>query len=176
MDWKFVADILLHIGIISSLIVVLFFTYTVSVEKEVVRERLSSIITSFSDTIYIFVPNNLLDYITHVKITPPDLHIEDEKIDQYNRELEFKAGVMIGSLLILSIIVAFWLSKKYEFSFKHLLLENLIIGGFVLATELYFFHFVASKYIPIDENFIKKTVVQSLINFTNQNDENENHI
>jgi len=163
MYWKFIANILLHVGFISALIGTFFFTYGAYIEQKVVKRQIADIVTNFTSEIQLIEPNilkQLAPLINNLKV--PDSSVQDAQIDASNLFLIKEAAMVLGILLIICLVSAYFISKKYNFEFMDLIKENLIIVFFVFLTEFSFLTFIGQYYRSADPNFVKLQIVNVL--------------
>jgi len=156
-----IANVLMAVIFISSLIGTLFFTLGARLEKKVVDQQVKSIIDDILRTISILDHKNILGNFAD-KIEKPDLSEADKKVAKANKKLMINAAILIASLLVVGLVVCFALSKIFKFSFLELLRKNLIILVFIAITEILFLYFIGTKYIGTDSNFIKKVSLYAI--------------
>ena len=158
---------ILHVVLISVFIGIFFFTYASRVEQNIVKERSREIVRDITNDIKTFAPKGSISFLGKIanQIQPPDLREEDKEVEEKNKALLEKATKVLAVLFVVGISVSLFLSYKYGFSFKTLLIHNFIILFFVALTEFSFLTFFAQNYITIDSNFVKYKTLDTLIKF-----------
>ena len=164
MDGYNIANILLHVILISSFLVIFFFTYASKVEKQIVQNQSTAVVQDVLDDILVILPDSAVATIgEHVQnITPPDMSDEDNDVKIKNHELYMKTVKQIAALFVIGMIVIYIMSKVYKFSMKDLLVHNLIILFFVAVTEFAFLRYFAKNYSTIDSNYVKYVALKTI--------------
>lgn len=161
-----------NLFIISSYLIVvpsLFFTYGSYIEQQVVKTQIIRIIDDIKDSAYI------------LGITIPSLDITidkslDAQVEKQNRELIIMAVItlMIASFIgYISVIYLWW--RKKSFSFKGMLVRDVILLLLIVLVEIIFFTVVSKNYRSIDVNTVKYHILTDLANKVNPNGTNINY-
>ncbi len=81
-----------------------------------------------------------------------------------NKSVLFKAvGANIAFLIVVAGIIYYLYDKSDKtFTIKDILIKNAIILIFVGLTEFTFLKFFGSKYLSLDPNIVKRTIVQNI--------------
>ena len=162
-----IADILLHVILISSFLVIFFFTYASKVEKEIVVRQSTDIVKDVIQSTTVILPDAVIKDMStllseHGKKS--DMSDEDAEIEKANKELLDNTVKTIGIVCVVGIICVYIMSKVYKFSMTDLVVHNLIIVSFVALTEFLFLTYFAKNYDSIDANFVKYKVLQTINN------------
>jgi hypothetical protein len=161
-----IANILLHVILISSFLVVFFFTYASRVEREIVENQSKTIVTDIMKEITVFVPSEAMPDIKEGvrTIQSPDMKAQDDQVKAANAALFKKTLTQISVVVIVGMLCVFIMSKVFKFSMSELLVHNLIILVFVAITEFVFLTYFAKNYRTIDSNYIKYTALKAIEN------------
>lgn len=161
-----IANIILHVVFISSFLGIFFFTYASKVEESIAKAQISFLVSQMGTNL------NLLPNVTKAEIKKSldgvnlNMQEQDDAVEESNKKLLKLAFTVIGVTLLVGLAVVFLMSRKYGFSFMHLLKENLYILVFIALTEYCFLTFLAQKFISIDPNYVKRklaTVLQESV-------------
>lgn len=185
IDWGHIfsaqglSNLLLHVALIASLVVIFFFTYGSKVEREVVNRQTKFLVDNFTQGT-VLLPDDtrkaLKESINNMKV--PNMKKADEEAAANNKKLVNKVTMMIGSLLaIVSVVVGglWWMSRgnasgfMKEFSLKRLAIDNLVLIASVGITEFIFTTFVIKNYLSADPNFVSKKMVETTQGWTMNN-------
>ena len=159
------SNIILSVVLISSFIIIFFFTYASFVEKNIVKNRCKTIVEDLTGTVKHIIPPEYLKYIQDniSNIKPPDLIEEDKDVNENNNLLMKKSIKILLVILCIGFSTVFILHRIYKFPLKQLLITNLITLLFVALTEFSFLTFFAQNYITIDSNFIKYKIIDVIV-------------
>jgi len=174
-----IANIILHVTLISTFIGIFFFTYGSHIEENIVKKQVAFLIEDNKEVASL-IPNDskqkIIDSINNIKL---DLAEDDKKAAEQNKKLLIKAVKILSIVLVIGIAIVWKMSKMYNFNFIHLLKENLIILCFVALTEFSFLTFFAQNYLSIDPNIIRRRCITIIgdnklpINLTKNKDMDE---
>ena len=162
-----IANLLLHVILISSFLVIFFFTYASKVEEQIVVRQSTALVQDTIQSMTALVPDSVMDDISTnlvTKLQVPDMSKEDIAIEASNKELLSSTIKMIGIVFVIGIVVVFAMSRFYRFSMTELVIHNLIIVSFVALTEFSFLTYFAKNYDTIDANFVKYKVLETINN------------
>lgn len=156
-----IANTILGLILISSFVVIFFFTYGSKVEGEIVKKQSINIVNDLMDTAdHVLTPEIKKNIVKD--IVAPDMTSEDDIVKKSNAILMRKAFSVIGIVFVIGIILVTIMSFVYKFSLKDLIIHNLIILVFIGLTEFVFLTFFAQNYITIDSSYIKLRTLQSV--------------
>lgn len=166
MSWEilnrdYLANLLLHVGFMAALIGVFFFTYGSYIEKTVTVNQIEGVVDGYFTSFNLVASpdQKATAAAMAAQLTPPDSSDADAEVAASNQSLLTKAAIVLSSLLIGSLILAFIVSRK---TFFELVKENILIVIAVACTEFCFSTFIIAKYKAIDPNYVKLQVVQAL--------------
>lgn len=157
-----IANVVLHVILIASFIVMFFFTYGSKVEGEIVKKQCTAIVDDIMADVGVFLPANV--QIPTSGLTAPDMTELDEKVAVANRELMQRTLRLMSIVFVVGFVIIVSMSIAFKFSLKDLLVHNAITLLFVALTEFVFLTFFAKNYITIDASFIKYKALVSLKN------------
>lgn len=164
---KEIANIILHIIFIATFLTIFFFTYTASVEKQMVKNQVGLILKNLFNNAKYIDDNIKLEIGSKINtLEPPDLSQEDKETKKNNEEIFNNAIKMIVIGSTISLIISYYLFKldsdPNKGSFYNLLKENVVLLMSVAFTEFMFLNLISKNYVYGDANFIKKQILITL--------------
>lgn len=171
-----VANVLMHVVLLSTFVAVLFFTYGSKIERSVVQKQTTFIVDSLTrDVKAVMTPSQLESLKPYLNryLKVPDMSTEDQLASQKNQALVEQSIRWVGGIVLVGMvgIGLLWImgqtlwQGQYSWSLPHLIKENLITLLFVAITEIFFLTFIAQNFKSADPNSVKLDVIQSLQNF-----------
>lgn len=158
-----IANIILHVILISALISIFFFTYAAKIEEQIVKEQVEHIIVDLVDPVNMLSPEyQKVAKMSVQALVAPNMDELDKKVADNNKQLLKKVIMLMSVIIIVGVFIVYKMSKKYNFDFKELMKHNAIILVFVLLTEVSFITFIAKNHRIGDSNFVKKTILVEL--------------
>lgn len=166
---EMISDIIIYVILVCNILTILFFTLVKDVEGEIVKEQINNILSDIIPKIKInkdinFMKNNinkLDEFLNNFEIKLisnfDKLGINEEienKIKKNNEEIFKKSMVSLLILNVVCFIILILLWKFNKFDFVYYLKKNLILGIFVIFTELIFLYIISKKYIYIDKKYV----------------------
>ena len=175
----YVSNIIMHIILISVFIGIFFFTYGTYLQKEIVKIQVEYLVNDLLSTVKVFIPKS--EKIKR-QIREFDIKIDesqDEKVTEKNNQTKFKAFLAIFTLLACGILIILAISKLMnmgkmthkQFWFK-LFKYNIIMIFFIIITR-FLFTSIAKKYMLINTNKLRKSVIDNVINYFEKEDNNK---
>ncbi len=162
-----IANILLHVILISSFLVIFFFTYASKVEKQIVERQSTALVKDvIQSTTEIFPEIAMKEINTQFieNLKAPEMAAVDAEIEASNKALFDKTIKIIVVVFILGIIIVYIMSRVYNFSMSEIIIHNVIILVFVGLTEFLFLTHIAKNYDTIDSNFVKYKILETINN------------
>lgn len=162
-----IANILLHVILISAFLVVFFFTYAARVESEIVESQSKAIVKDIADEVKILLPDAYINKLGSSidSIQSPDMRDEDQKVKEANDKLKADVIRVITIVIFIGLTVVWLISHFYgnkQFTFTGIVTHNIIILAFVALTEFVFLNYFARNYISIDSNYVKYVILKTL--------------
>ena len=104
----------------------------------------------------------ITNYINNIKL--PDLSKEDNDINNINNNIIYNVIKINLLFIIVSIGILYYVYKKSNNSFdlEQIISNNLVILLFIGLTEFLFLTFFGSKFISIDPNQTKLSILKSI--------------
>jgi hypothetical protein len=173
-----IANIILHITLISCFIALFFFTYGCIVEEEILKNNIQFLadnLTQNSNLIPQKIKNELKGELEKIQIS----NKSDENADKQNKKIILLTVEIFVPVFVVGILIIFIIYKISKYDYKKLIKDNLIILFFVGLTEFIFFTFYIKKYISINPNHIKKEVIKNISNIVKEEEQifiNENNL
>lgn len=160
-----IVNIVVGITLFSIFLSVFYFTYTKTVEEEILNIQIKNLVNNLSSGIKKLNLNQ--DDIKKVinSIELPDLSKADQEVEEHNNELKTKAAFIFGIIGLVCIIILFVFSYFYKVDIKNILLINLMLLVFVGVTEWFFLNYIAKSYMSLDINMVKKLLVEEIEKF-----------
>jgi hypothetical protein len=164
LNIKDIALILLNIAFVATFLTIFFFTYASKVEKNIVESQMQYITNNFLDNISLFIPDNkrklISSMLNNVKI--PDLSSQDNKVRENNNKIMYSAFKIVLGFFLSTILVTALLSYYYDFSYKEIFLQSLLIIAVVATIEYSFLTKFGSRFISADVNFVKYKIIDTI--------------
>ena len=161
IDLHMVLTIITSVGMIMLFLGIFFFGYASIIEQEIVTIN-TNIVTT--DLLNIIEP--LLDKSTKsdilMNLNYPDMSKEDDEVSAINKDLVMKAGISLGIIFIVSLVIGFILAYLYKYKILEILGINFIILICIGLTEFSFLHLIPKKFISADTNFIRYTFLMKM--------------
>ena len=164
-----IANITMHVSLIALMIGIFYFTYVPVVEKQVVKREVGDVMDSIANDIHSLIPKedlNALKPIIDQYIQAPNMRKQDAEAAAKNKALMFKAAKYLGILLAVSAVVVLGIWYFYGLDMTDLLITNGILLVVVGITYFTFVTFVIKNYRSTDPNFVKRAIVQTLLDFS----------
>jgi len=166
-------DIILYVIIVVNILTILFFTLVKDVEKEIVQTQINNILDSIlidekslgETTFYNNIPikkYNLIKQNIISKLNSFPVNQEEDKIKKHNEEIFKNSMIFLAILNVIGIIVLFFLWKYKSFDIIYYLKKNLVLGIFVVLTEILFLYIISKNYIYIDKKYIIKKLQEKI--------------
>jgi len=165
-------------------IAVFFFVFTAHVERTVTVKAVRSAVNSFTSDLTILLPEAESQRISSLlqNMSIPDLAKDDEKAKQMNAKLQKKTYFILGLTALGCILIVVFTyigmrSKAHhskgdaaKAGVDYPSMGNVIFiacMGFigVIIAEFVFLYTVGYFYEPLDNNQVKRSVIDSLLNF-----------
>lgn len=171
-----IANIITHVALIAVLIIVIFFTFGLRIEHQVVEREIKYLIQKVLDPLSRVYP----DIIQHKNefvaqmVIPPDSPEVIKEIDDHNKKLKLETLKYLVALILITLIAVLVIAWKFtrvsegkvlsykEFLFK-LVKYNIVTLIFVAAVYIGFTYFIGHNFIYIDYNQINSTIIKKLI-------------
>jgi hypothetical protein len=165
----YVINITLHILILFTFLTIFFFAYISQIEKKSIDDVLQNAI---SDQMNEFL-TKLEEMQTKLPYTVDwnalykfGKTVQQETIGEYpdvtqnHRNLMILASCGIAGIFLF-LIGAYIYSRYmgYEVPLKRIIIENIAVFAFVGVIEMFFFMYVASKYVPVTPDILGKSVL-----------------
>ena len=167
----FIANILIHIAVMSSFLTIFFFTIAANQEKNILEEQINFILNSlvgntlkpFSDTQKDTIKNNLNDTMNKAR---DNLKSADEKVKKQNNTIIKKAfkflGILVGIIAVIIIFMGIYFKWNKD-NWMFLLISATMGLFFVAAIETLFLFLIAKGYYSVDPRKIKKKIVDKFL-------------
>jgi hypothetical protein len=171
-----IANIITHVALIAVLIIVIFFTYGLKVEHQVVEREIKYLIKKVLDPVSQVYPDIVKhkdEYASQIVITPDSPEVIKE-IDDHNKELKLQTLKYLVGLILVTLIAVLIIAWKFTrvsdgkvLTYKQFLVKlvkyNIVTLIFVAAVYIGFTYFIGHNFIYIDYHRINSTVIQKLI-------------
>ena len=164
---KTTITILIRVLFASIFLIIFFFKYLKKIEEAVIINHVNFIIDSLLDDILPFIPPKnreaIYNYINSLNLTV-DKSADITSINSNTLLLQKSISVITELTIVIIIIIAvIYLFNKEKLNpyLPQIVIENLIIAGFIALTISTFLNSFATKFILINPNQIK----YNLLNF-----------
>jgi len=171
-----IANIITHVAFIAVLIIVIFFTFGLKIENQIVEREINYLIKKILDPlskIYPDVIKHKNEFIAQMVI-PPDSPEVIKEIDDHNKDLKLKTLKYLIALVFIALIAVLVIAWKFSrvsdgriSSYKEFLLKlvkyNIVTLIFVAVVYIGFIYFIGQNFIYVDYNQINSTIIKKLI-------------
>jgi len=171
------SNVILHIILISVFIGIFFFTYGSYIERKVIEQQISLLVSDLFTSGKILYPEitgffkKVLDINKNInKNKNNNTSEEDKKVIENNNKVLKKAFTVISVGIIIGLFLIIIISKKLnregltEKAFWIKLLKyNVVALIFIGMTEFIFATFFVKNYMSIDINRLKKSLIDTII-------------
>lgn len=165
-SYEDIANIMLHILLMAIFIMVYFFTYGVYLEQEIAKKQVNDITSDFIRDIKTVTPTLAPILQTHFSnIIYPNLSEEDKLAAQRNKTLRNRAVIFISGFALVLFMVIVYLVTTYNINITDIIITNIISFVVVALTYFVFATYIVANYKSVDTNFIKKSFVQTLVDY-----------
>ena len=166
----------MHIILISVFIGIFFFTYGIFLQKEIIKIHIEYIVNDLITSVKVFMPKSekVKKYIRDYDIKIDES--QDEKVRDKNKYTLIKGFISIFIFAIIGLLIILAVSKKMnrenmthtQFWFK-LLKYNIITLVFIALTQFIFVSYFFKKFMLINTNKLKKSIIDNIINYFTKN-------
>jgi hypothetical protein len=171
-----IANIITHVALIAVLIIVIFFTFGLKIENQVVERETTYLIKKILNPVSNIYPDIIKqkNEFTAQLVIPPDSQEVIEDIDKHNKELKHQTLKYITVLILITLIIVLVIAWKFTrvsdvklLTYKDFLTKlvkyNIVTLIFVAAVYMGFTYFIGHNYIYIDYYKINSTIIKKLI-------------
>lgn len=164
------ADLIIHVALIATFIIVFFFSYASMIEKKIVSDQTSEIIAIFTERMSAFLSDEQNAKVRSLLKTtdPPDLSAIDAQVAKSNSALELKATwsmiIYLGASLVLVSILYYYGS----FNIRPLFIKNFFALGAIALVDFLFISFFARNYKPSDYSLVEKSFYKTVGEWANE--------
>lgn len=158
--------VILNATLVSSFICIFFFTYVTDVEKQLFMSQVDRILNSAYDSVKLFLTPQMKSHIIAAidnRTDQASLEHVDRKIKLSNQKLRNLTYLITFVLVLTGLIVSYHLCVQHNLNFYKILGNNVIILLGIALIEYIFATHIVTRYIYIDSNFVKKTVIDVLL-------------
>ena len=168
------SDVIIYVILVCNILTILFFTLVKDIEGEIVKQQINYLLDDIFPNVQINNKLNNINFIkdeniinilltlqnnikTNITSNFNKIGINEEieiKIKQNNEEIFKKSMFALIILNISCFIILLILWKFNKYNFLYYLKKNLILGIFVIITELVFLYVISKKYIYIDKKYL----------------------
>jgi hypothetical protein len=160
---KDASSIFMMVIFVASFLALFFFVYATKVEEQVVEHQVDFIVNDLiSPTRMLSKEQSKYLRAAIQLIDPPDMSKEDNEVVEHNKKVFTDAIKIIIIFVVVGIAIIYFLAKKYNFSFKEILKNNLIVLCFVGITEYIFLTYIGSAFYSANPYYVKKLIVDKL--------------
>lgn len=171
-----IANIITHVAFIAILIIVIFFTFGLKVENDVVVREIKYLLQKILDPISRVYPDIIAqkNIFASQIVIPPDSPETIKEINDHNKELKLqtlKYILILVFVALTAVLVIAWkfsrISEGRQLSYKEFLIKlvkyNILTLIFVAMVYIGFTYFIGSNYTYIDYNKINVEIIKKLI-------------
>lgn len=163
---ELISKVFINVLFISVFIAIFFFTYGSYIEEKVVINQMHFLSKDIKNLFGLFGENinNLISQKLD-EVTLPDLSKEDKKAQQSNSIVKNKAFQFVLMFAVIVLAIVYFIYVRYNngtYQLNEIISENIVILIAVGITEYVFLAYFGARYISIDPNIIKLSILESL--------------
>lgn len=167
---QFLCNTVVQVTLIFVFLCVFFFTYAKNKEKEVIITNIDFLV---KDIIGNF-PVNLKNFLPKQKTTT-EVNPDDIKVEETNKKILKKSIITVSIFVVFAILLVIFcqvMSIKStipffkNFNIGKILIESLVILFFIALTEFVFITFFGSKFISVEPDKVKASILQKLYEYS----------
>jgi hypothetical protein len=161
---EIITSIILQIVLVTTCITIFYFSYTTTVENEVVQIQIDNLMENFLGDISLILPDSQkVKLRTSIsKATIPDMTEKDAAMEENNKNLVNKMIKMMSIVFGCGMVICLFLMWKFQLDWKYLCKESLLGLVAVIIIEFVFLKFFVKNYDSLDQNSIKLHIVNIL--------------
>jgi len=166
-----IANIVLHVILISAFLGTYFFTFGAYLEKKILKNQIDYLMDDLLGSVKLFMPQLSAEVKNEIQNYQPKIDkSSDDDVEKKNKDTLMKAVKVILTGFVIGIVIIFAISKKFDTEglstkdfFIKLFKHNMVTLLFVALTELVFALGFAQDFMSLDMNKLKKTMIDTLI-------------
>jgi hypothetical protein len=160
---RLIVNVLLATSFFTFFITIFFFTYAKNIEKDITVKNLNYLVSNMTDNL-VLLPPELKDELSNL-ISNMNLSVDkqqDINVEKGNSEIFYKAIKLYGTVCIINVVIAIIISRIYNIDLIESLFSNLNLLLVVIVTEYFFLTYIATDYISVDPNKVKRKFLDIL--------------
>jgi hypothetical protein len=172
MNTKLIAYVLFEFSICIAFFCFLYFTWIKDIQHLILKNQIERVFSDIANDLVIIDASNTLrqNIYSTLKNTLAQqrntLLESDVKIEEANKSVLIESGIVISVFVLMGMGISIWLSKKYKFDSKDMILDGLSCGLTLSVVLIMFLYLVVNYYDLIDPNVVKKTILDVLIEYS----------
>ena len=168
--YETITYILLHIVVLAIFLTVFFFTYSVTVEKDIVVNQIDFLMDDIFGNFFKGIPQEDKDNITNqlnelMEGSDSAFEQQDEEVIENNNKIIKKSLIfliIIVAVIVSMITIVFIMKPWTNSNKKQYLIACVVTLLFVGITEVIFLLLIAKNYLSLDPNNLKENIVEEL--------------
>ena len=158
------ADIIIHVALVATFIIIFFFTYASMVEKKIISNETREIVQVFASKASSLLSDEQNEYVRSLlkKIEPPDMSSPDADVKQSNSNLMRKTFWCLAIVLAASAVVVSVLHRAGSFSIGKLFWSNILALVVIAVVYFCFLTLFAKNYKPSDYSLVENSFFKTL--------------
>ena len=168
--YETITYILLHIVVLAIFLTVFFFTYSVTVEKDIVVNQIDFLMDDIFGNFFKGIPQEDKDNITNqlnelMEGSDSAFEQQDEEVIENNNKIIKKSLIfliIIVAVIVSMITIVFIMKPWTNSNKKQYLIACVVTLLFVGITEVVFLLLIAKNYLSLDPNNLKENIVEEL--------------
>lgn len=172
MKWSiFIANILVHVGVMALFLTTFFFTIASYQEGQIVEKQINFILNDFIGGTFKGVDEKDKEKIktaidsqlehAHKNLKDADAQVKKQNNATIKKALTF-IGILAGVIIVIVVCLGFYF-KWDSFYIRYLFFSSLTSLVFVAIAETAFLFLIAKGYYSVDPNKIKQKIVDELL-------------
>lgn len=159
-----VPNIILPVTFIAVFIGIMFFTYATTIERKIVKKQINYLTSDLASYLDVISNPALKEEIKKAlqNVKMPNLTASDEATQKHNDEIKTMATKTLLIVAVVGFVATFFSARANGLDFVRILINNMIVLSFIAIVEFSFLTFITTKFISVDVNQFKKTVLLAL--------------
>ncbi len=161
---KELALVILNVVFMGTFLSIFFFTYAHKIEQQVFTNQMNYITNDLLSDVNTVIPQKtkplIKSYLNTVQL--PDYSQADMQVTASNNAIRTSVLKIVIPTVVVSLLLTVFMSYKYDFSYKEIVVQSLMTLGVVGTVEYVFLTYFGSNYYSADVNSVKKDIITSI--------------
>jgi hypothetical protein len=164
ISYELAITVLLNIFLVATFIIFFYFTLGINIEKNVIDTQMVYLSNHLYDTVTVLGPDTYNLLKESVNNMPTVSTEDDEKVNKENiivKKNSFKTYCIFVTLILAPLGLLMYINRS-KLNYFSIVANNMTLLVFIMAIYIIFMAFFSSKYISVNPNLIKLSVLEKL--------------